>query len=144
MKSYQHSDQNQAVGDKEKVPLHSLKEIKPVSNCSGLYACERSRMREGLLKRTAAALVEDALQLTGGTRGPIQSDALLWANCGWVIGWRRFAICLATARGDIEEKITREYVFESREKVKILQNLLNPWWKRAKKRAPSEKSRSEV
>ena len=58
VKSYQQSVGKGAYGIKE-IPLHTTpKEIKPVSNCSGLFAREggRRRVREGEIAEAAGAL----------------------------------------------------------------------------------------
>ena len=84
MKSYQQSVGKGAFGIKE-IPLHTTpKEIKPVSNCSGLIAREggRRRVRERWLKRKVSAAVKDAMIAFCGT----PSDERLWANFAHATG----------------------------------------------------------
>ena len=71
VKSYQQSVGKGAFGIKE-IPLHTTpKEIKPVRNCSGLFAREggRRRVRERWLKRKVSASLRCGISSRARSRG---------------------------------------------------------------------------
>ena len=117
------------------------KENKPSAISTGLFACERPRGRVGIRKRLIAAAVEDALRIFCGTRKlesgkprngrdarcPSFSDEQLWAKFSWKFGWG--LLRELTLQGEAEMKEHRKPVAD-KDKPKILQNLINPFWKR--------------
>ena len=120
------------------------KENNPGANSTGLFACERVRGREGIRKRLIEAAVEDALKAFCGTRRrksveprdgrdarrPGFSDEQLWAKFAWKFGWG--LLRELTLQGIAEMKEGKEPVAD-RDKPKILQALINPFWKRGVK-----------
>ena len=120
------------------------KENNPGANSTGLFACERVRGREGIRKRLIEAAVEDALKAFCGTRRrksveprdgrdarrPGFSDEQLWAKFAWKFGWG--LLRELTLQGIAEMKEGKEPVAD-KDKPKILQALINPFWKRGVK-----------
>ena len=117
------------------------KENKPSAISTGLFACERARGRVGIRKRLIEAAVEDALRVFCGTRKresgkprngrdarcPSFSDEQLWAKFAWKFGWR--LLRELTLQGEAEMREHRKPV-EDRDKPKILQRLINGFWRR--------------
>ena len=117
------------------------KENKPSAISTGLFACERPRGRVGIRKRLIQAAVEDALRIFCGTRkresgkprngrdarGPSFSDEQLWARFAWKFGWG--LLRELTLQGEAEMKEHRKPVAD-KDKPKILQRLINPFWGR--------------
>ena len=117
------------------------KENKPSAISTGLFACERPRGRVGVRKRLIRAAVEDALRIFCGTRKrksgkprngrdahcPSFSDEQLWAKFAWKFGWG--LLRELTLQGEAEMKEHRKPVAD-KDKPKILQRLINPFWRR--------------
>ena len=117
------------------------KENKPSAISTGLFACERPRGRVGIRKRLIQAAVEDALKAFCGTRRrksveprdgrdahlPSFSDEQLWAKFAWKFGWG--LLRELTLQGEAEMKEHRKPVAD-KDKPKILQRLINPFWRR--------------
>lgn len=115
-------------GNKEKVPLLSLKEIKPevYVNSPGLTACAGARTRERWLKRKIAAAVKDAVIAFHGTK----SDERLWANFAWKCGYRNLLEAIYQGEAEMAE---HETPLPDGDKPKVLQTILNKMWKRGAK-----------
>ena len=127
MKSYQQSVGKGAFGIKE-IPLHTTpKEIKPVSNCSGLIAREggRRRVRERWLKRKVSAAVKDAMIAFCGT----PSDERLWAKFAWRCGYGRLLDAVYQGEAEMAEHETE---IPDCDKPKVLQTILNRYWRARK------------
>ena len=103
------------------------KENKPSAISTGLFACERARGRVGIRKRLIQAAVEDALRIFCGTRRGKYCDRNLWAKFAWKFGWG--LLRELTLQGEAEMKEHKKPVVD-KDKPKILQNLINPFWKR--------------
>ena len=148
MKSYQQSPSRKskkAGMKREGSPYNPYKrkargkENNPGANSTGLFACERPRGREGIRKRLIEAAVEDALKAFCGTRKsgeprdgrdarrPSFSDEQLWAKFAWKFGWG--LLRELTLQGVAEMRERRKPVAD-KDKPKILQRLINPFWKR--------------
>ena len=112
------------------------KENKPGANSTGLFACERPRGREGVQRRHVEAAVEDALRIFCGTRGKPgeKCDQNLWAKFAWKFGWG--LLQELTLQGEAEMKEHRKPVAD-KDKPKILQRLINPFWRRGISRTKS-------
>ena len=106
------------------------KENKPGAISTGLFACERPRGRVGIRKRLIQAAVEDALRVFCGTRRGKYCDRNLWAKFAWKFGWR--LLQELTLQGEAEMREHRNPVAD-KDKPKILQRLINPFWKRGAK-----------
>ena len=125
--SYQQSVGKGAFGIKE-IPLHTTpKEIKPVSNCSGLFAREggRRRVRERWLKRKVSAAVKDAVIAFCGT----PSDERLWAKFAWRCGYGRLLEAVYQGEAEMAEHETE---IPDCDKPKVLQTILNRYWRARK------------
>lgn len=103
------------------------KENKPSAISTGLFACERPRGRVGIRKRLIRAAVEDALRIFCGTRRGKYCDRNLWAKFAWKFGWG--LLQELTLQGEAEMKEHRKPVAD-KDKPKILQRLINPFWRR--------------
>ena len=118
------------------------KENNPGALSTGLSAgaytgvCERIRAREERRKREIAAAVETALETFHGTRrNPLfdreawkdPCDERLWANFAWEFGCSRFLDLVDQAKAEIAE---HRRPVPDRDKPKILQALITPFWKR--------------
>ena len=103
------------------------KENKPSAISTGLFACERPRGRVGIRKRLIQAAVEDALRIFCGTRRGKYCDRNLWAKFAWKFGWG--LLRELTLQGEAEMKEHRKPVAD-KDKPKILQRLINPFWRR--------------
>ena len=103
------------------------KEIKPSAISTGLFACERPRGRVGIRKRLIQAAVEDALRIFCGTRRGKYCDRNLWAKFAWKFGWG--LLRELTLQGEAEMKEHKKPVAD-KDKPKILQRLINPFWRR--------------
>ena len=133
--SYLQDVGKRAFGTKE-IPLHTTPiEIKPVINCSCLTAREggRTRVRERWLKRKVAATVRDAVIAFCGTK----DDERLWANFAWKCGYRRLQESIWQG---VSEMAQHEAVIPACDKPKVLQTILNRWWK-AKVKGEGRRSR---
>ena len=115
------------------------KENKPVACSKGLFACERARGRVGIRKRLIETAVEDALKAFCGKRrnpaldlspGKDPCEERLWAKFAWRFGWGRLQEL--TVQGVAEMKEHRKPVAD-KDKPKILQRLINPFWRRGAK-----------
>ena len=108
------------------------KENNPGALGTGLFACERPRACEALRKRHVEAAVEDAIRIFHGTRGKPgeKCDQNLWAKFAWKFGWG--LLRELTLQGEAEMKEHRKPIAE-KDKPKILQELINPFWKRGAK-----------
>ena len=106
------------------------KENKPGAISTGLFACERPRGRVGIRKRLIRAAVEDALRIFHGTRCGKYCDRNLWAKFAWKFGWG--LLRELTLQGEAEMKVHKKPVAD-KDKPKILQRLINPFWKRGAK-----------
>ena len=108
------------------------KENKPGALGTGLFACERPRGRVGIRKRLIEAAVEDALRAFHGTRGKPgeKCDQNLWAEFAWKFGWG--LLRELTLQGKAEMLEHRKPV-PDKDKPRILQKLINPFWKRGAK-----------
>ena len=120
------------------------KENKPVACSKGLFACERPRGRVGIRKRLIEAAVEDALKAFCGTRRNPAFDRCpekdpceerLWAKFAWRFGWG--LLRELTLQGVAEMAEHRRPV-EDREKPKVLQRLIGPFWKNSKRTTTRE------
>ena len=118
------------------------KENKPGAISTGLFACERPRdiprakraasavatgVRVGIRKRLIRAAVEDALRIFCGTRRGKYCDRNLWAKFAWKFGWG--LLRELTLQGEAEMKEHRKPVAD-KDKPKILQRLINGFWRR--------------
>ena len=112
-----------------KVSKGKGKENKPGANSTGLFACERPRGREGIQRRLVEAAVEDALRIFCGTRGKPGDvcDQNLWAVFAWKFGWG--LLRELTLQGEAEMREHKKPVAD-KDKPKILQRLINPFWRR--------------
>ena len=108
-----------------------------LSACAG--ACKRIRAREAMRKRTIEAAVETALATFGGTRrnplfdrqpGKDPCDERLWANFAWEFGYGKLLDLVDQAKAEIAE---RHRPVADKDKPKILQALITPFWKRGAK-----------
>ena len=138
MKSYQQAPSHRS---KKRERAIKGKENKPDACSTGLFACERPRGRVGIRKRLIEAAVEDALRVFCGTRKresgkprngrdaccPSFSDEQLWAKFAWKFGWG--LLRELTLQGEAEMREHRKPV-EDRDKPKILQRLINGFWRR--------------
>ena len=108
------------------------KENNPGALGTGLFACERPRAHEALRKRHVEAVIEDALRIFHGTRGKPgeKCDQNLWADFAWKFGWG--LLRELTLQGKAEMLEHREPV-PDKDKPRILQKLINPFWKRGAK-----------
>ena len=130
------------------------KENKPSAISTGLFACERPRdiprakraasavatgVRVGIRKRLIEAAVEDALKAFCGKRrnptfdrnpGKDPCEERLWAKFAWKFGWG--LLRELTLQGKAEMKEHKKPVAD-KDKPKILQRLINPFWKRGAK-----------
>ena len=108
---------------------------------AGAYTgmCERIRAREALRKRSVEAAVEDALvALCGTRRNPMRDrkplkdpcDERLWANFAWEFGVAKLLDLVDQARAEIAG---HRRPVPDRDKPKILQALITPFWKRGAK-----------
>ena len=104
------------------------KENNPGALGTGLFACERPRACEALRKRHVEAAVEDALRIFHGARGKPgeKCDQNLWAKFAWRFGWERLRDL--TLQGEAEMREHRKQI-PDKDKPKVLQNLINPFWK---------------
>ena len=112
------------------------KENKPVACSKGLFACERPRGRVGIRKRLIEAAVEDALMAFCGKRrnpafdrcpGQDPCEERLWARFAWRFGWG--LLRELTLQG-VAEMAEHQRPVEDREKPKVLQRLIGPFWRR--------------
>ena len=127
------------------------KENKPSAISTGLFACERPRdiprakraasavatgVRVGIRKRLIEAAVEDALKAFCGKRrnptfdrnpGKDPCEERLWAKFAWKFGWG--LLRELTLQGEAEMREHRKPVAD-KDKPKILQRLINPFWKK--------------
>ena len=103
------------------------KENNPGSLGTGLFACERPRACVGIRKRLIQAAVEDALRIFCGTRRGKYCDRNLWAKFAWKFGWG--LLRELTLQGEAEMKEHRKPVAD-KDKPKILQRLINGFWRR--------------
>jgi len=103
------------------------KETKPGLLSAGLFACERPRGRVGLVKRAIEAVVEDALRIFHGTRHGPNCDKNLWANFAWECGYKLLQELIFQGQS---EMAARHQPIADSDKPKVLQNLINPFWKR--------------
>ena len=103
------------------------KENNPGSLGTGLFACERPRACVGIRKRLIQAAVEDALRIFCGTRRGKYCDRNLWAKFAWRFGWG--LLRELTLQGEAEMRERRKPV-KDEDKPKILQRLINPFWRR--------------
>ena len=103
------------------------KENNPGAPGTGLFACERPRAREELRRRHVEAAVEDALRIFHGTRGKPgeKCDQNLWANFAWRFGWG--LLRELTLQGEAEMREHRKPI-PDKDKPKILQDLITPFW----------------
>ena len=149
MRSYQQTPSHRS---KKRERAIKGKENKPDACSTGLFACERPRGRVGIRKRLIEAAVEDALRVFCGTRKresgkpcngrdarcpsfsdgrdaycPSFSDEQLWAKFAWKFGWG--LLRELTLQGEAEMREHRKPV-EDRDKPKILQRLINGFWRR--------------
>lgn len=124
MKSYQ---QSPSLKSKKRESAIKGKENKPSAISTGLFACERARGRVGIRKRLIQAAVEDALRIFCGTRRGKYCDRNLWAKFAWKFGWG--LLRELTLQGEAEMKEHRKPVAD-KDKPKILQRLINPFWRR--------------
>lgn len=115
------------------------KENNPGFNSPGLFACERPRAREGLVRRCTEAVVEDALRIFHGTRKTPGKkpkddpcDERLWANFAWEFGYAKLCDLILQAKAEMDEH--RKPIPDS-EKPKFLQRLLVPFWKKRSRKA---------
>ena len=137
------------------------KENKPVACSKGLFACERPRGRVGIRKRLIEAAVEDALKAFCGTRKresgkprdgrdarcprqvsdgrdaccPSFSDEQLWAKFAWKFGWG--LLRELTLQGVAEMGEHRKPIAD-KDKPKVLQRLINGFWRNSKRTAARE------
>ena len=131
------------------------KENKPSAISTGLFACERPRdiprakraasavatgVRVGIRKRLIEAAVEDALKAFCGKRrnptfdrnpGKDPCEERLWAKFAWKFGWG--LLRELTLQGEAEMREHRKPVAD-KDKPKILQNLINPFWKKGNRK----------
>ena len=161
MKSYQQapSRKSKKAGRKrEGSPFNPYKrkargkENNPGVLSTGLFACERPRGRVGIRKRLIEAAVEDALVTFCGTRKrkpgkpragrdarcPSFSDEQLWAKFAWKFGWG--LLRELTLQGEAEMREHRRPVKDA-DKPKVLQRLINPFWKNNKRTTASGTAR---
>ena len=133
MKSYQQSPSRKS---KKRESAIKGKENKPSAISTGLFACERPRGRVGIRKRLIEAAVEDALKAFCGKRrnpafdrnpGKDPCEERLWAKFAWKFGWG--LLRELTLQGEAEMKEHRKPVAD-KDKPKILQQLINPFWRR--------------
>ena len=103
------------------------KENKPSAISTGLFACERPRGRVGIRKRLIEEAVEDALRIFCGTRHGKYCDRNLWAKFAWRFGWG--LLRELTLQGEAEMREHRKPVTD-KDKPKILQRLINGFWRR--------------
>ena len=105
----------------------------------GAGAGERIRAHEARRKRAVEAAVETALAAFGGTRrDPMfdrdpwkdPCDERLWANFAWEFGYGKLLDLVDQAKSEIAEHRRPVAV---RDKPKILQSLITPFWKRGAK-----------
>ena len=119
------------------------KENNPGANSTGLSvcagACKRIRARETMRKRMIEAAVKTALATLGGTRrNPFfdrtpwkdPCDERLWANFAWEFGYGKLLDLVDQATAEITE---RHRPVADKDKPKILQALITPFWKRGAK-----------
>ena len=141
MKSYQQPPSRKS---KKRESAIKGKENKPVACSKGLFACERPRGRVGIRKRLIEAAVEDALKAFCGTRRNPAFDRCpekdpceerLWAKFAWRFGWG--LLSELTLQGVAEMAEHRRPV-EDREKPKVLQRLIGPFWKNSKRTTTRE------
>ena len=121
------------------------KENKPGANCTGLFACERPRGREGIRKRLVSAAVEDALKAFCGRRRNPAFDGCprkdpceerLWAKFAWRCGWGLLRELTLQGKAEMAE---HRKPLADKDKPKVLQDLINPFWrKRGNKRSERE------
>ena len=133
MKSYQ---QSPSLKSKKRESAIKGKENKPVACSKGLFACERARGRVGIRKRLIEAAVEDALVAFCGKRrnpafdrcpGQDPCEERLWARFAWRFGWGRLRELALQGVAEIAE---HRRPLEDREKPKVLQRLIGPFWRR--------------
>ena len=140
---------------RERIPtvMHEEPENNPGANSTGLFACERPRGREGIRKRLIEAAVEDALMAFCGTRKsgvprdgqdarspmntcrPSFSDEQLWAKFAWKFGWGLLRELTLQGVAEMRERRTP---IEDRDKPKVLQRLINGFWKNSKRTTTRE------
>ena len=110
-----------------------------LSACVGAGACERIRAREAMCKRMIEAAVKTALVTLGGTRrnplfdrqpGKDPCDERLWANFAWEFGYEKLLDLVDQAKAEIAES---HRPVADKDKPKILQALITPFWKRGAK-----------
>ena len=117
------------------------KENNPGALSTGLSAgaCERIRAREAQRKAEIAAAVETALAtFHGSRRDPMfdrapwkdRCDERLWANFAWEFGYAKLLDLVDQAKAEIAE---HDRPVADRDKPKILQALITPFWKRGAK-----------
>ena len=108
------------------------KENNPGALSTGLFACERPRAREVLRKRHVKAVVEDSLRIFHGTRGKPgeKCDQNLWAKFAWKFGWGLLRELTLQGKAEMLE---HQKPVPDTDKPRILQELINPFWKRGAK-----------
>ena len=126
------------------------KENKPGANCTGLFACERPRGREGIRKRLVSAAVEDALKaFCGRRRNPAfdrcprkdPCEERLWAKFAWRCGWGLLRELTLQGKAEMAE---HRKPLADKDKPKVLQDLINPFWrKRGSPRRKAARVRTE-
>ena len=126
------------------------KENKPGANCTGLFACERPRGREGIRKRLVSAAVEDALKAFCGRRRNPAFDGCprkdpceerLWAKFAWRCGWGLLRELTLQGKAEMAE---HRKPLADKDKPKVLQDLINPFWrKRGSPRRKAARVRTE-
>jgi len=73
------------------------------------------------------AAVEEALVAFRGKRGPAPSDEALWANFAWRFGYA--ALAEAVYQGVCEMR-EHESQIPNAKMPKVLQTILNAWWRK--------------
>ena len=144
------SDAKKSGTKRENPPFTPLKrkargkENNPGALGTCLFACERPRTCAALRKRHVEAAVEDALRIFCGTRKqktgktrdgrdarrPSFSDEQLWAKFAWKFGWGLLRELTLQGEAEMREHKTP---IPDKDKPKILQELITPFWKRGAK-----------
>ena len=141
MKSYQQTSSRKS---KKRESAIKGKENKPVACSKGLFACESARGRVGIRKRLIEAAVEDALKAFCGTRRNPAFDRFpekdpceerLWAKFAWRFGWG--LLRELTLQGVAEMGEHRKPIAD-KDKPKVLQRLINGFWRNSKRTAARE------
>ena len=147
MKSYQQPPSRKS---KKRESAIKGKENKPSAISTGLFACERPRGRVGIRKRLIEAAVEDALRVFCGTRrnsafdrypGKDPCEERLWAKFAWRFGWG--LLRELTVQGVAEMREHRKPM-KDKDKPKVLQRLIRPFWGNNKRTTTSRTAGKEA